>query len=370
MYGKDASMEIFCGLCGLKAHQLFSHLREVHAMDPDRYGDRCPGAPLVSDEMADFIRSEGIVAADGALRKTVELFGVEFLGDLIPSELVPQVDAGYVLQDGLCRRILLSIKAGERVLLVGPTGCGKSTCIEQLAARLHWPVVRVAASGGLSESDLVGEWTVQDGETVFHYGFLPRAMKGGAICLVDEVDGMEPAVAFALHQVMEENGRLVLLQNGGEVVTPHPRFHLVCTANTLGHGDESGLYTGTKVLNAAFLDRFASIYEIGYPDPATEKEILQKRVPDCSATLARKLVQTACDVRKARENEEVYCTFSTRRLIELARKHVQLGDLSAALELALLNRLAPSDRRVVYEICQRHVGDLMAKGGEDAVQTA
>ncbi len=140
---------------------------------------------------------------------------------------------------------------------------------------------------------------------------------------------MEPSVAFALHQVMEEGGRLVLLQNGGEVVEPHPRFRLVCTANTLGHGDESGLYTGTKVLNAAFLDRFASIYEMGYPEPAVEKDILQRRVPDCSAALARKLVQTACDVRKARENEEVYCTFSTRRLIELARKHVQLGDLSS-----------------------------------------
>ncbi len=181
---------------------------------------------------------------------------------------------------------------------------------------------------------------------------------------------MEPSVAFALHQVMEEGGRLVLLQNGGEVVEPHPRFRLVCTANTLGHGDESGLYTGTKVLNAAFLDRFASIYEMGYPDPAVEKDILQRRVPDCSAALARKLVQTACDVRKARENEEVYCTFSTRRLIELARKHVQLGDLSSALELALLNRLAPSDRRVVFEVCQRHMGDMMEKGGADAVTSA
>ncbi len=204
-------MEILCGLCRLKSHQLFFHLREVHAMDPVKDRDRCPGAPLVSKDLAGRLREQRVVAAEDGLRRTTDLFGVEFLGDR----------------------------------------------------------------------------------------------------------------------------------------------------------DESGLYTGTKVLNAAFLDRFASIYEIGYPEPAVERDVLQSRGPDCSAALARKMVLTACDVRKARESDEVYCTFSTRRLIELARKHVQLGDLSDALELALLNRLAPSDRRVVYEVCQRHMGDMM-RGGADA----
>jgi cobaltochelatase CobS len=281
--------------------------------------------------------------------------------------LVPDLDPGFVFPEELARQVLFSLKEGEKVLLVGPTGCGKSTLIEQLASRLHWPVVRVAASGGLTESDLLGEWTVRDGETVFNYGFLPRAMQEGAVCLIDEIDGIEPSVAFAIHQLMEDQGRLVLLQNGGEIIEPHPDFRLVTTANSLGNGDDSGLYAGTKVLNAAFLDRFAAVFRMSYMPPALEVAVIQSRVPACPVGLSRKLVAVASDVREARENDQVVCTFSTRRLIELARKHGQTDDLGTALQVSVLNRLHAEDRQVVFEICQRHLGRLMggAEGGSD-----
>lgn len=356
MYGKDKTMEIYCGLCGLKSHQLFSHLREVHEMSPERYGERCSGAPLISDELARYIRENRVVSTPEGVRKHAGLFGVEFLVDLLPGEHVPKVDGDYVFQEELSRQILVSLKDGEKILLVGPTGCGKSTLVEQLAARLNWPVVRVAASGGITESDLLGEWTVRDGETVFNYGFLPRAMKLGAICLIDEIDGIEPSVAFAIHQLMEDQGKLVLLQNGGEIIEPHESFRLVTTANTLGNGDDSGLYTGTRVLNAAFLDRFAAVFRMSYMPPELEAEVIRARVPDCTKSLAKKLVKVASDVREARQNDQLYCTFSTRRLIEVARKHSQLGSLQAALEVAALSRLQDEDRRVVFEICQRHLG--------------
>jgi cobaltochelatase CobS len=284
---------------------------------------------------------------------------MEFMADILPGEFAPEVQDNYVLHEDLCRKLLISLKAGDRVLIVGEAGCGKSTLVEQLAARLNWPVVRVAASGGLTESDLLGEWTVREGETVFNYGFLPRAMRMGAICLIDEIDGIEPSVAFAIHQLMEDGGKLVLLQNGGEIIEPDPRFRLVCTANTLGLSDESGLYTGTRVLNAAFLDRFAAVFRMSYMPAEEEVEIIRAHVPECSKSLARKLVKVAADVRSARENEQVYCTFSTRRLIDLARKNVQLGDFASALGLAVLNRLSDADRQVVYEIAQRHVGEML-----------
>ncbi len=353
-------MQIYCALCGQKSHQLVGHLREVHEMSPDRYGERCPGAPLISEDLAAYIREQRIVASDNGLKKQTELFSVEFLTDILPGELVPDVDEDYVFQEDFSRQVLISLRESEKILLVGPTGCGKSTLIEQLAARLNWPVVRVAASGGVTESDLLGEWTVQNGQTRFSYGFLPQAMKMGAICLIDEIDGIEPSVAFAIHQVMEARGKLVLLQNGGEIIEPHESFRLVSTANSLGHGDEVGLYAGIKVLNAAFLDRFAAVFQMSYMPPPLEAQIVRNRAPSCTKAMARTLVKVATDVRKAREEDQIFCTFSTRRLIELARKHGQIGDFSPALELAVLNRLQDSDRQVVAEIFQRHLGDLMA----------
>ena len=134
-------MEIYCGLCGDRQHQLFTHLRQVHEMTPERYTERCEGAPLVSDDLATYMRDSRIVATEDRLKRQVELFGVEFLADILPGELVPGIDADYVLQGELCRQILISLKENEKLLLVGPTGCGKSTLVEQLAARLNWPVV-------------------------------------------------------------------------------------------------------------------------------------------------------------------------------------------------------------------------------------
>jgi cobaltochelatase CobS len=158
----------------------------------------------------------------------------------------------------------------------------------------------------------------------------------------------------------------VLLANGGETIPPHPSFRLVCTANSLGHGDESGLYAGTKVLNAAFLDRFASVFAMSYMPAGLEVEVIRSRVPGCRRKDAEQMVKAAADVRRAREEEQIYCTMSTRRLIELARKHGQLGTFTPALELAVLNRLQQSDRQVVHEICQRHLGYVMTgeEGGE------
>ncbi len=357
-------MKIHCGLCGHKAHQLFTHIRQVHELTPDKYRDRCPGAPLASEELVDYVREHDVEMTEYGPRKWVAMFGFQMMADLVPTDEVPAPEESYLLRDRMGRHVTAGLRDGEKMLLVGPTGVGKSTLVEQIAARLNWPVIRVAASGGLTEADLLGEWTVKGGETVFQYGFLPRAMKQGAICLVDEIDGLEPSVAFSLHQLMEDGGSLVLLQNGAEVIEPHPRFRLICTANTLGHGDDSGLYTGTRVLNAAFLDRFSSVLRMGHLENEDEVQVITDRVPECSGGFATQLVHAAEAIRQARDNDQVFCTLSTRRLLDVARKRYQLGSLVEALKVGLLSRLAPDDQSVVKEILQRHLGDLLEQEKE------
>ena len=148
-------MEIYCGLCGQKADQLFAHLREVHEMSPDRYRERCQDAPLMSEDLAAYIRDARIVATEDGVKKQVQLFGVEFVTNILPGELVPQVDDAYVFQEDLAKQVFVSLRDSEKMLLVGPTGSGKSTLVEQLAARLNWPMARVAASGGLLAAGVV-----------------------------------------------------------------------------------------------------------------------------------------------------------------------------------------------------------------------
>lgn len=354
---KEITMLAKCKICGHEEHQLFTHLKKKHRLSPGSYQQEHPEAELLSVRLSNYLaRHDDIVATENGLKRSVSLFGIDLLIPLVPNEFVPPVDPGFLFEPKLAAQILISLRDAEKILLVGPTGCGKSSLVEQLAAHLNWPLIRVAASGGLTESDLVGEWVVRNGETVFNYGFLPRAMKMGAICLIDEIDGIEPSVAFAIHQVMEDRGRLVLLQNGGEVVEPHENFRLVTTANTLGDGDDAGLYTGTRVLNAGFLDRFASIFRMSYLPEVEEVAVLQARVPSYSPQLAHKLVSVASEIRAGYKQHTINYTFSTRRLIDLARKHEQLGDFSMALQLAVLNRLSQESSQVVFEVCQRVLG--------------
>jgi cobaltochelatase CobS len=146
-----------------------------------------------------------------------------------------------------------------------------------------------------------------------------------------------------------------LADNGGEVITPHPRFRLVATANTLGVGDDSGgLYTGTQVLNAAFLDRWGVVLQIGYLPEEAEAKLVRVKAPALKQGLVDGLVKLAGAIRKAIEEETLYSTFSTRRLLAFARKIEPLG-LAKALEVTVLNKLPPTDRAVVAELAQRHI---------------
>jgi len=353
---------VYCGLCGYRDASLFGHIRTEHGITIEEYEQRCPNAPLFSESLLAFVSENGITAGNDGVKMRVELFGVSIACDLLPDEHVPERDENYQFEESLAKALLISLQENDRILLVGATGCGKSSLVCQLAARLNWPVRRVNLHGETGVSDFVGQWVVEGKEMLFRDGVLPSAMKAGHILVLEELDAAEPAILFILQGVLEEDGKLVMTENGGEVITPHPRFRIVATANTLGLGDETGLYTGTHVLNAAHLDRWTAVFNMGYLPADREEALLLSKVQQLEKKTASAFVKLANAVRKAAEQEQVFCTFSTRRLLALARKSVSLESVQLALELTVLNKLARNDRQVVYEIAQRHLPQLEVQG--------
>jgi cobaltochelatase CobS len=349
---------IRCELCGREeAASLFRHLREAHGLAPEAYQARCPGSLLFTPVFGQYLRENGIAIDKGKLVRHVNLFGVAVTVDALPGRHVPEVDGKYTFDPVLAKAALLSLLANDRMLLVGPTGSGKSSLVVQLAARLHWPLRRVNLHGETGVSDFLGTFKARNGEVYFQYGLLPTAMREGQILVLEELDAATPEILFALQGVLEEEGTLTLAENGGEIVPPHPNFRLVATANTLGRGDESGLYTGTNVLNASHLDRWNVVYSVGYPPPEQETAIIREKAPDLPPALVEGMIKLAREVRKAVAEEQLYTTFSTRRLLAFARKIASLG-LEQALAATVLNKLTAEERRVVAELAQRHLPGL------------
>ena len=350
--------DIFCGICGkADAVSLLQHIRDEHSITPEAYQTRCPNAPLFTPEFAEYLKTNYIHVVDGAVKTRRDLFGVETICNAVVREHVPSVDDKFAFDPELGKAVLSSLIDNDRILLVGPTGSGKSSLIAQLAARLNWPLRRINLHGETSVSDFVGQHKAKHGEVYFQYGILPTAMREGQILCIEELDAATPEILFILQGVLEDDGHLTLADNGGELIVPHPDFRLVATANTLGLGDESSLYSGTNVLNASHLDRWTTVFQVGYLNEDEEAAVIKSKAAELNNALVSGLVKLANAVRKAVDEEQLYTTFSTRRLLALARKTKSLG-LDRALEVTVLNKLPKNDRAVVAELAQRHLPGL------------
>ena len=320
--------KIFCVICGFPTDTaLFEHLREAHQMSPEDYAKEYPSAPMSTPGFQEFVKTQGLhvaaeptTAGDGQLRIMRDLFGVKVSCAVAAQANVPAVDENYHFDPTLSQAVTQSLLENDRILLVGPTGAGKSSLVAQLAARLNWPLIRANLHGETSASDFLGQNKVRDGEVYFEYGVLPKAMKDGNILVLEELDSADPGILFVLQSVLEEGGTLTLTDHGGEVIHPHPRFRLVGTANTLGTGDDTGLYAGTQVLNASHLDRWSVIHQVNYLPEAEEVKLVLAKTPTMKHTLAAAVVKLANDVRKAIAEEQIFTTLSTRRVLAFARK--------------------------------------------------
>lgn len=351
---------VICQLCGESIQgTLYGHLSDDHRITAQEYLKKYPGAPLVASDLLNQLQSgQSVKRTPVQAVQELRIHDVALPKRIGTSPLVPVCDAQYQFPPETAF-LVHAVNYQENVMLVGPTGTGKSSLVMQLAAQTNTPLRRCNLNGETTVSDFLGRWTVRGKEMVYSEGILPTAMRNGDWLLLDEVDAALPQILFVLQSVLEEGGKLVLLEKDGEVIAPHPEFRIIATANTIGNGDESGLYAGTQILNEAFKDRFATVIYLDYPDEKTETEILSKKVSKLKKADIRKLVKCARQVREAALREECYCSFSTRRLLAFARKYDQLGNLSKALELTVLNKLSRDDSHVVAEIAQRHLGTLM-----------
>ena len=273
-----------------------------------------------------------------------------------PTEWTPAVDPAYSFDPEVTLAILAGFVHNRRVLVQGAHGTGKSTHIEQVAARLNWPAVRVNLDGHITRSDLVGRdaIVVRDGAQVTEFveGMLPWALQNPVALIFDEFDAGRPDVMFVIQRVLEKDGRLTLLDQN-RVITPHPSFRLFATANTVGLGNLTGLYHGTQLLNQAQIDRFNVVATLNYLAPEKEAEIVLAQVPDADRSVVDKMIAVAELTRDGFAAGDLSTVMSPRTVISWAENLAIFGDVSTALRLAFLNKCDEAEQPLVAEYFQR-----------------
>jgi len=279
------------------------------------------------------------------------------------SEHTPPIDPTYRFDPQTTLAILSGFQHNRRVMVQGYHGTGKSTHIEQVAARLNWPCVRVNLDSHVSRIDLVGKDAIvlRNGVQVteFREGILPWALQRNVALIFDEYDAGRADVMFVLQRVLEVEGRLTLLDQS-RVIHPHPAFRLFATANTLGLGDSSGLYHGTQQMNQGQMDRWHVFATLNYLAPQIECEIVLAKVPTFANAGGREVVERmvamAGLVRGAFVASELSTVMSPRTVISWAQNIEIFGDVHQAFALSFGNRCDEAERPIVAELYQRCFG--------------
>jgi len=282
-----------------------------------------------------------------------------------PSEWTPAIDSAYSFDPEVTLAILAGFAHNRRVLVQGAHGTGKSTHIEQVAARLNWPAVRVNLDGHISRMDLVGRdaIVVRDGQQVTEFveGMLPWALQNPVALIFDEFDAGRPDVMFVIQRVLEKDGRLTLLDQN-RVITPHPSFRLFATANTVGLGNLTGLYHGTQVLNQAQIDRFNVVATLNYLGPKKEAEIVLAQVPAADPAVVDQMIAVAGLTRDGFAAGDLSTVMSPRTVISWAENLEIFSDVSTAFRLAFVNKCDEVEQPLVAEYFQRAFNTELAAG--------
>jgi cobaltochelatase CobS len=281
---------------------------------------------------------------------------IEIIGFEQPTEHTPELDPGYVFPEAATRVALLGLINGDRVLITGHTGTGKTSLWEQVAARLNYSAIKISFEGGITRNDIVGEWIVKGDQMVFQEGILPFALTlPGTIIILDEWDTINPDVSFCIQRVLQrDDGKMMLLEDGGRLVKLHRDNVIVATANTIGQGDDTGLYAaGTRIQNYAQLNRFTLTIQLSWLPPSKEREMVSKKFPDMKVDEIEAFVVTVNAVRDGFTNGQLSVPLSTRDLLNWVEKYTLIGDPNISALYSFLNRMTKQDAAVAEEIIQR-----------------
>ena len=297
-----------------------------------------------------------------------KVFGVDF--DMqIPafsqrSEHVPDIDDAYRFDNRTTQAICAGFAYDRRVMVQGYHGTGKSTHIEQVAARLNWPMVRINLDSHVSRIDLVGKDAIvlRRGKQVteFREGLLPWALQNPVALTFDEYDAGRPDVMFVIQRILEAQGRLTLLDQN-KVITPHKSFRIFATTNTVGLGDTTGLYHGTQQINQGQMDRWSVVCQLNYLSNDEEEKIVLAKSPAYNTAegkdLLASMVRVADMTRKSFIAGDISTVMSPRTVMNWAENaRIFDGDIAQAFRLTFLNKCDELERPIISEFFQRAFG--------------
>jgi cobaltochelatase CobS len=297
-----------------------------------------------------------------------ELFGID-ADMMVPAfsvadERVPDLDSTYVFDPETTLAILAGFAFNRRVMIQGYHGTGKSTHIEQVAARLNWPCIRINLDSHISRIDLVGKDAIvlRDGKQVteFREGLLPWALQTPTALVFDEYDAGRPDVMFVIQRVLEVEGKLTLLDQN-RVIRPNPWFRLFATANTVGLGDTTGLYHGTQQINQGQMDRWSIVTTLNYLPAETETRIVLAKSPafqdDAGKKTIASMVRVAEMTRQGFINGDISTVMSPRTVITWAQNADIFKSIGFGFRVSFLNKCDESERAIVAEYYQRCFGE-------------
>jgi len=296
-----------------------------------------------------------------------EIFGIEcpfkVYGFKSKNDHVPIIDKDYKFDPETTRAILAGFADNRRVIIQGYHGTGKSTHIEQVAARLNWSCVRINLDSHISRIDLIGKDSIviRDGKqiTEFQEGMLPWAYQNPVALVFDEYDAGRPDVMFVIQRILESDSKLTLLDQS-RVINPNRFFRLFATANTVGLGDTSGLYHGTQQINQGQMDRWNIVTTLNYLNNIEEEEIVLSKNKKLNnkegKEIVRCMVSTADLTRSGFINGDISTVMSPRTVITWAENYLLFNDIEYSFKLAFLNRCDELERSVIEEYYQRSFG--------------